>query len=463
MHVSENSICVVLKGWPRLSETFIAQELVGLERRGLTLNLFSLRHPTDKATHALHAQLKAPVTYLPEYLHDEPARVARALKTARRLPGWSHARGIWLKDLARDRTRNRVRRFGQAMVLASELPPDTKRIYSHFLHTPSSVARYAALLTGLPWSFSAHAKDIWTIPEWEKREKLADARWGVTCTRMGHAHLAGLAPVRERMELLYHGLEFGRFPPPPASRPPRTGSDPADPLILLSVGRAVEKKGFDVALAALALLPPDLSWRWVHIGGGAGLKALKAEAERLGLSDRIDWLGAQPQDVVIANLIAADLFFLPSRMASDGDRDGLPNVLMEAQIMGLPVAATRMAAIPELIVEGETGILVDPGDAPGLAEALVSLARDPATRTRLAAAGRERVRSHFSAEAGLDRLARLLSQPELFPLSLWERAGVRGSATAKSPAMQAPHPDPFPEGEGISNGVGISRPEETGA
>jgi len=408
------SVCVVLKGWPRLSETFIAQELVGLERRGLELNLFSLRHPTDKATHALHAQLKAPVTYLPEYLHDEPMRVARALKAARRLPGWSRARGVWLKDLARDRTRNRVRRFGQAMVLAAELPPDTDWIYAHFLHTPSSVARYAALMTWLPWSFSAHAKDIWTIPEWEKQEKLADARWGVTCTRMGHKHLAGLAPEPERMELLYHGLEFDRFPPEPAPRPARTGTDPADPMILLSVGRAVEKKGFDVALAALALLPPDLSWRWVHIGGGTGLKALKAEAERLGLAGRIDWLGAQPQDVVIANLISADLFLLPSRMASNGDRDGLPNVLMEAQIMGLPVAATRMAAIPELVVESETGVLVDPGDAPALAEALASLARDPTARARLAAAGRTRVRSHFSAEAGLDHLAGLLgAQPEL--------------------------------------------------
>ena len=132
------------------------------------------------------------------------------------------------------------------------------------------------------------------------------------------------------------------------------------------------------------------------------------------MSSRIDWLGAQPQDVVIANLTSADLFFLPSRMARDGDRDGLPNVLMEAQIMGLPVAATRMAAIPELVVEDETGVLVDPGDAPALAEALVSLARDPAARARLAAAGRTRVRSHFSAEAGLDHLAELLkAQPEL--------------------------------------------------
>ncbi|UEM03553.1 glycosyltransferase family 4 protein [Skermanella rosea] len=403
------TVCVVVKGWPRLSETFIAQELVGLEQRGLDLALFSLRHPTDKATHALHGRLRAPVTYLPEYLRDEPARVARALRAARKLPGWKRARAVWLRDLARDRTRNRVRRFGQAAVLAAELPPGTSGIYAHFLHTPASVARYAALLHGLPWSFSAHAKDIWTIPEWEKREKLAEARWGVTCTRLGHAHLAELAPVPGRVQLLYHGLEFDRFPAEVPARPPRDGGDPADPLVLLSVGRAVEKKGFDVALEALARLPAGLYWRWVHIGGGTGLKALKAEAERLGLSDRISWRGAQPQDVVIRHYAEADLFFLPSRLARDGDRDGLPNVLMEAQVMGLPVVATRMAAIPELVIEGETGVLVDPGDAAALADALAALGRDPETRRRLAAAGGSRVRGRFGAGAGLDHLAGLLT------------------------------------------------------
>ena len=127
---------------------------------------------------------------------------------------------VWLKDLARDRTRNRVRRFGQAMVLATELPPDTDWIYAHFLHTPSSVARYAALMTGLPWSFSAHAKDIWTIPDWEKRGKAGRCPLGRHLHAHGPRHLAGLAPVPERMELLYHGLEFGRFPaePGPARR-----------------------------------------------------------------------------------------------------------------------------------------------------------------------------------------------------------------------------------------------------
>ena len=116
----------------------------------------------------------------------------------------------------------------------------------------------------------------------------------------------------ERVELLYHGLDFGRFPPEPAPRRPRTGTRSRRPVILLSVGRAVEKKGYDVRWRRLALLPPDLAWRFVHIGGGTGLKALKAEAARLGIAGRIDWRGAQPQDVVLADLIEADLFFLPA-------------------------------------------------------------------------------------------------------------------------------------------------------
>ena len=117
-------IAVVLKGYPRLSETFIAQELRALEERGLRLVLYSLRHPTDGATHPVHAEIRAPVTYLPEYLHHEPVRVWRAWREIRRLPGYRAARAVWWRDLLRDRTRGRVRRFGQALVLAAELPRD---------------------------------------------------------------------------------------------------------------------------------------------------------------------------------------------------------------------------------------------------------------------------------------------------------------------------------------------------
>ena len=130
--------------------------------------------------------------YLPEYLKDEPRRVWRGWRRARRMAGYGAARRAWLRDLLRDPTPNRIRRFGQAVVLAAELPADIGQLHAHFLHTPASVARYAAAMRGLDWSVSAHAKDIWTIPDWEKREKLAAARWAVTCTETGRAHLARL-------------------------------------------------------------------------------------------------------------------------------------------------------------------------------------------------------------------------------------------------------------------------------
>jgi glycosyltransferase involved in cell wall biosynthesis len=341
------SVAIVLKGYPRLSETFIAQEILGLQRRGLKLRLYSLRHPTDPARHPIHDEICAPVTYLPEYLRQEPLRVVRGWLAARRRPGYGAARRQWLRDLRRDPTPNRIRRFGQACVLAAELPAGVVRLHAHFLHTPGSVARYAAEMTGLPWSCSAHAKDIWTTPAWEKREKLRDLDWLVTCTAVGRDHLASLGPGGPgKVALLYHGLDLERFPPPTGPRPPRDGRDAEDPVVLLSVGRAVEKKGYPNLLRALAALPAELHWRFVHIGGGDLAAALRAEATRLGLADRIDWCGAQPQDVVLAAYRGADIFALASRIAEDGDRDGLPNVLMEAQSQELACLATKISAPP---------------------------------------------------------------------------------------------------------------------
>ena len=403
------TVAIVLKGYPRLSETFIAQEIHALERRGLPLRLYSLRHPTDPAVHPVHEEIAAPVTYLPEYLKDAPRRVLRGWARARRLPGYRAARDTFLRDLRRDRTPNRLRRFGQACVLAAELPADVGRIYAHFLHTPASVARYAAVMTGLPWCVSAHAKDIWTTPAWEKREKLAAADWAVTCTAAGRDHLAGLAPGK--VDLVYHGLDLARFPAPSTPRPHRDGADPADPVVLVSVGRAVEKKGYDDLLDALARLPADLHWRFVHIGGGALGPALRAKAERLGLAERIDWQGAQPQAQVLDACRRADLFVLASRVAADGDRDGLPNVLMEAQSQGIACISTTVSAIPELIEADVTGVLVPPQDPAALAAALERLIRAPEDRLRLGAAGQRRVHDRFSMTAGIDLLAARFGLP----------------------------------------------------
>ena len=396
-------VAFVLKGYPRLSESFIAQEIRALEARGLGIEIVSLRHPTDREVHPVHREIAAAVTYLPEYLYQEPLRVLRAWRAARRLAGYTRAWRQWRADLARDPTANRIRRFGQACVLATEVAPRVGHLHAHFLHTPASVARYAALMTGLPWSGSAHAKDIYTTPDWELREKLADCRWLVTCTAANRDHLARLAPPG-RVGLVYHGLDLARWPAAP-ERPPRDGTSNKDPVTILTVGRAVEKKGYDDLLAALALLPASLGWRLVHIGGGPLKEALHRQAVAAGLAVRIDWRGAQPQEAVLEACRGADLFCLAPRIAADGDRDGLPNVLMEAQSQGLAVVATRVSGVPELIVDGRNGLLVEPGDRAALAAALQRLIGDPAERVRMGAAGAERIRTGFSMAKGIDDLA----------------------------------------------------------
>ncbi len=401
-------VAFVLKGYPRLSETFIAQEIRALERLGLEISVYSLRQPTDRLSHPIHGEIAADLHYLPEYLKDEPGRVARGLRRALALPGFRRALRIWLRDLARDPTPNRVRRFGQAAVLSSELPPDIDRIHAHFLHTPASVARYAAMMRGLPFSVSAHAVDIWTSPEWEKREKLADAAFCVTCTNAGRDHLAALVPGRETVFLNYHGLDLSRFPPPGEGRDPtHDGSAPGRAVEILAIGRAVEKKGFDTLLRALGRLPAGLHWRLTHIGGGDGLAALKVLARDLGLTGRVEFRGAQTYDAVLDAHRAADLFVLPCRIAANGDRDGLPNVLLEAQSQGLAVISTTVSAVPELVIHDETGLLVAPDDEAALSAAIAGLIRDPARRAELGAAGARRVATLFSQDAQIGELARL--------------------------------------------------------
>ncbi len=418
-------VAFVLKGYPRLSETFIAQEIQALEGLGLDIHIVSLRHPTDRVPHPVHREIGAPVLYLPEYLYQEPRRVCRGWRRARRLAGYREARRLWLADLRRDPTPNRIRRFGQALVLASELPSDVTHLHAHFLHTPASVARYAAVLRGLDWSISAHAKDIWTIPDWEKREKLAAARWAVTCTESGRRHLAALAPRPDTVALCYHGLDLERFRSGAPRDDARDGSDPVQPVMILSVGRAVEKKGYDDLLNALSLLPPDLAWRFVHIGGGAGAERLKWQASRLGLDGRIEWCGTQAQPEVLAAYRAADLFVLAAKVAKDGDRDGLPNVLLEAQSQALPCIATRLPGIAELIEDGCNGLLVAPSRPRELAAALENLIRNPVLRRQLGAAGETLVRRDFDMKAGIAFLAERFGVPETKTFSRLAEEGYR--------------------------------------
>ena len=403
----EPKLAVVVKGFPRLSETFVARELAALEARGISFSLHALRNPGADAA-LVDNPVRAQPQYLPEYLRDAPRTVAGALAAAVRLPGFSLAWRAFRLDLLSEFAAARVRRFGQACVLARQMPSSVRHIYAHFAHSPASVARYAALLRGIGFSISAHAKDIWTAPDWDLKHKLDEAAFVTTCNKAGYARLAALDGVG-KLHLIHHGVARDLL----AAHAPaqvRDGSDAAQPVRLVAVARAVEKKGLRRLLDALAMMPKAISFRLDHYGGGDLLAALKAKTEALDLGDRVGWHGPRPHREVIAALDAADVFVLPAVIGSDGDRDGIPNAVMEAQARGLCVVASRVGGIDEVVFEGKTGRLAEAGDVSGLARVLTEVIGNPGMRETLGAAALVQAGRDWDAETGYDRIAALLRE-----------------------------------------------------
>jgi glycosyltransferase involved in cell wall biosynthesis len=402
---AEPRLAVVVKGFPRLSETFVARELAALESRGINFTLHALRHPGSDAA-LVDNIVQAKPEYLPEYLREARWRVTRAYLRARRLPGFAAAWEAFRKDWPRDRGRARIRRLGQACVLATELPESVRHIYAHFAHSPASVVRYAAIMRGLSFSISAHAKDIWTAPDWDLAAKIADAEFVAVCNEAGATRLKTLGNAN-RIHLIHHGL-------PRSSQQTvlraqfRDGRDPSQPVRLVCVARAVEKKGLRTLVGALALLPKTLAFELHHIGSGPLLDELKSRAESAGVAHRIKWLGAQPHAKVLAELDNGDLFVLPANVARDNDRDGIPNAILEAQGRGVPVLSASAGGIGEAVKDKASGRLVPPSEPQALANLLAELIGDPEQRAKLGLAGFNSVREHFDAEAGYDRIAGLL-------------------------------------------------------
>ena len=374
---------------------------------GIDLVIVAMRRPTDRKRHPVHDEITAPVLYLPEYLHDEPLRVLTSILGLLGRGGFWRALHAFARDLPHDPTRHRLRRLGQAAVLAAEWPQGAEWLHAHFIHTPASVATYASLILGVPWSCSAHAKDIWTSSERDLALKLASARFVVTCTKVGRERLDRLANGRSKPILSYHGLDFTRFPKFPRAQLPRNGSDANDPVVILSVGRAVEKKGYDVLLQALALLPRKLSWRFIHIGGGDQLDSLQSLAASLGIDHCIRWEGAQTQEAVLERYRQSDIFALACRVARDGDRDGLPNVLVEASSQGLVCLSTHISGVTELLRDEQNGLVVEPENPEAFSEALRRLIVDPELRWKLGGAAEHVVREQFDHRTSVRQLVQL--------------------------------------------------------
>ncbi|WNV76028.1 glycosyltransferase family 4 protein [Geodermatophilus sp. DSM 44513] len=383
----------VLKVHPRFSETFVLTELLAHQVRGLHVHVFSLRAPCEGRFHEALARLRTPVTYLTSSW-SRTEEFWDALRAARdRLPGLAAHAGELLDVDHRD--------AAQAVELALAVRASgITHLHAHFASVATTVARLAARLAGVTYSFTAHAKDVFheEVVDAELRAKLADAADVVTVSDFNVAHLRRrFGPAAARVRRVYNGLDLPAFPwTPPTDRPP----------VVAAVGRLVEKKGFADLLHAVARLQDtgrDLSVVLVGTGQLAG--ELAALVRRLGLEGAVTMPGALTQDEVRRVVGGAAVLAAPCVVGADGNRDGLPTVVLEAMALGTPVVATPVTGIPEVVEHGRTGLLVPERDPAALAGALARLLDDAALRTRLATAARARVETDFDAAVQAARVA----------------------------------------------------------
>lgn len=350
-------IAVVLSGWPRVSESFALNEVLALHRAGLLGAVLALKPGDGGPMHPAAAELAPLVQVLPAGDVETQAE---------------HA----------------VSRLDGTGVTA---------VHGYFAHAPTAVAALVADKFGLPYGFSVHALDARKVTRAEMHERGGAAAVVVACNSDAAAEVgaAGVTPV-----LVRHGVDLAAFG---ATEPPG-----ADPVALLAVGRLVEKKGFDVLLAALSTL--DRRWRLRLVGDGPLRERLTGLIAAYGLGDRVELSGRCTHATLPAQYAAADIVVVPSIVDSTGDRDGLPNVVLESMASRRPVVASAVAAIPSAVRDGVTGLLVPPGDPDALARALAALIDDPARRIALGRGARAVAGTEFGLTGRTEEFCRVLER-----------------------------------------------------
>jgi len=402
----------VVKRYPRYSETFIVAEIAAHEAAGLEVEIFSLRPPNDTHFQEAIARVRAPV----HYLHTEGVKAASHLWAALQdaaavLPGfWSELEAAGGEDALA---------VHHAAVLACAVRRRAiEHLHAHFAVATATVARLASRFAKVPYTFTAHAKDIFhaSVRPEALRRNLSEAATAITVSDYNRDYLVqtyGAAAARTHR--VYNGIDLQQFPyASPERRPPR----------IAAVGRLVEKKGFADLVAACALLRDrGLAYRCDIVGTGPLELALRALMQRCGLEDRVQLLGLRPRSEVVAHIRDAAVLAAPCVIGSDGDRDGLPTVLLEAMALGTPCVSTDVTGIPELLQGDESGLVVPQHDPAALAAALERLLTDPALRVRLATCARRRVEAEFDIRRTAGQLRAVFREARSTVAELTRAAG----------------------------------------
>ncbi len=427
------AIAYVLKNFPKISETFIASEIYRLEQLGINLELFVIKPPGETLQHDIVAKIQTKPFYLPvtsslsetsllswlrlhlsdfapnvsEIIRRNPPGVLKAAKFAfgqafrARKTAFSFPKKTYLKE------------FLQAAAIAARISenPEIKHIHAHFAHGATTIAWMAAMMTNLEFSFTAHAKDIYLEslnPAGLLSRKMDAAKFVVTCTEANREHLQNLS--KTPVHCLYHGLteDFAELLKEDNSKKHKRNGH----LQALAVGRLIEKKGLDTFVEACAILNRrDVNFQAVIVGeSGDNEKKIKHLIATNDLHQKIKLAGAMPQTKLFAEYRRADVFCLPCRILENGDRDGIPNVMVEAMSCGVPVVTTDVSGIPEIITDGENGLLVKPNNPLALADSLEKIYADKYLSKRLARAALQTVREKFDGEVSARKLAEIFRE-----------------------------------------------------
>ena len=429
---TQQTVGYLLKTYPKVSETFILQEILDLEALGLGLEIFSLQRPTDAIVHSLARQVLAPVTYLPTSIGERGGRPLVAHLRLFAAHPWRYVKTL---RFIRQRPAGLLwSEFIQGGCLAwALLESNIRHLHAHFATEPAGTAELVHRLTGIPYSLTCHAKDIFLSSPEGLRRKMHHAKFVVTCTEANRSHLQRMTGNSTPIHRLYHGLNLARFD---GLRKADSAMDTSISTIL-SVGRFREKKGFLTLIRACRILvDAGHRFRCQIVGYGPLQPEMEGLIRTLGLGEILSLIGKKTLEDVVELYRHAAIFALPCQVASDGDRDGIPNVFMEAMAMGLPVVSTDVSGIPELIHHNQNGLLVPQQDAKALAKALGRLIENPELRHSLGQAGRDTIVQNFSSEQSSRRLKELFfeslhgrptkveSHESLTPPPAWHEPGL---------------------------------------
>ena len=394
--------------YPVPSQTFCDTEMRALEAAGFEVEIFSCSPPTSSFRHGADDRPRGPVFYAPTGAALEWVEAA------------ARHNGRWPAAMVADHeTRygeryEPTRRARHAVCFAELLRRrGVEHLHVHFANRATHAALFIHALTGMPFSFTAHAQDFLVDLGNDDllREMCERAAFVVTVSDWSRRALIERCPgAASKIHRVYNGLPLDRWPRPDPAKPEFA------PLRIFSVGRLVEFKGFADLIAACARLQKaGIDFQCEIAGEGPLRSALADLINKHQLAWSVRLAGLLPQAEIRARLAACDVFALACRVDEKGACDVLPTVILEAMAAGKPVVSTRLAGIPEMVDHGRTGFLTAPGDVPALADALATLARDPARRPPLGLAGRAKLETDFSSTETTRQLAALFSAPGCMP------------------------------------------------